>query len=85
MGLSLCREDTRDPLEDVGLLMNSRSVEEVPESLGPLWVETVQVRLEDRQGERCDLRTSAKACQTECCTMIWLKGNSGWDQRETMV
>ena len=78
-------EDPRDPLEGVSLLLISHGVEEVQEKWGPLWVETIRIRLEDRQGERCDLRTSAETCKTERCMIIWLEGDSCWDQLETMV
>jgi hypothetical protein len=78
-------EDPMDPLEGIGFLLISRSAEEVQESRGPLGVEAFRIRLEDRRGERCDLRTSAKTSETERCMILWLEGNSCWNQLETMV
>ena len=80
-----CLEDLRDPLEGISLLLLSCGIEEVQESQGLLWVETIWICLEDHWGECCDLCTSAETCEAKCCMILWLEGDSCWDQLETMV
>ena len=75
-------EDPRDPLEGIGFLLISRGVEEGQKGRGPLGFEAFRIRLEDLQGKRCDLRTSSETSETERCMILWLEGNSCWNQLE---
>ena len=78
-------EDPRDPLQGIGFLPISRGVEEIHKGRGPLGSEAFRISLEYPHGERCDLRTSAETSEAERCMILWLEGNSCWNQLETMV
>ena len=45
-----CLKDLRDPLDGISLMLVSCGIEEVQESQGLLWVETIWICLEDHWG-----------------------------------